>query len=74
MSNPGAITAASTRAKTPALDTPIESESAPAAAGPLRRPRGARRPSGQTPILRGVDVEIPEGAFAVLVGPSGCGK
>jgi sn-glycerol 3-phosphate transport system ATP-binding protein/multiple sugar transport system ATP-binding protein len=29
---------------------------------------------GGNPILKGVDVEIPEGAFAVLVGPSGCGK
>ena len=29
---------------------------------------------GTTPILRGVDLEIPEGSFAVLVGPSGCGK
>jgi sn-glycerol 3-phosphate transport system ATP-binding protein/multiple sugar transport system ATP-binding protein len=29
---------------------------------------------GATPVLRGVDVEIPEGTFAVLVGPSGCGK
>jgi sn-glycerol 3-phosphate transport system ATP-binding protein/multiple sugar transport system ATP-binding protein len=29
---------------------------------------------GSTPILRGVDLEIPEGTFAVLVGPSGCGK
>ncbi len=27
-----------------------------------------------TPVLRGVDLEVPEGAFAVLVGPSGCGK
>jgi sn-glycerol 3-phosphate transport system ATP-binding protein/multiple sugar transport system ATP-binding protein len=29
---------------------------------------------GGHPILRGVDLEIPEGSFAVLVGPSGCGK
>ncbi len=29
---------------------------------------------GTTPILKGVDLEIPEGSFAVLVGPSGCGK
>jgi sn-glycerol 3-phosphate transport system ATP-binding protein/multiple sugar transport system ATP-binding protein len=29
---------------------------------------------GGQPILRGVDLEIPEGSFAVLVGPSGCGK
>jgi multiple sugar transport system ATP-binding protein len=33
-----------------------------------------RKSFGQSAILRGVDLEIPEGAFAVLVGPSGCGK
>jgi multiple sugar transport system ATP-binding protein len=36
--------------------------------------RGIRKAFGENPILRGVDLEIPEGAFAVLVGPSGCGK
>jgi multiple sugar transport system ATP-binding protein len=29
---------------------------------------------GETPILHGVDIEIPDGSFTVLVGPSGCGK
>jgi ABC-type sugar transport system ATPase subunit len=29
---------------------------------------------GDTQVLRGVDLDIPDGAFAVLVGPSGCGK
>lgn len=29
---------------------------------------------GDTPVLRGVDLEIPDGTFSVLVGPSGCGK
>ena len=29
---------------------------------------------GQTHVLKGVDIEVPEGGFAVLVGPSGCGK
>jgi sn-glycerol 3-phosphate transport system ATP-binding protein/multiple sugar transport system ATP-binding protein len=29
---------------------------------------------GETQVLRGIDVEVPDGAFAVLVGPSGCGK
>jgi ABC-type sugar transport system ATPase subunit len=73
MSNPGAITAASTRAKPVNVDTPIEHERA--APRPVRCAlRGIHKAFGQNPILRGVDVEIPEGAFAVLVGPSGCGK
>jgi ABC-type sugar transport system ATPase subunit len=29
---------------------------------------------GDTPVLRGVDLDIPDGTFSVLVGPSGCGK
>jgi ABC-type sugar transport system ATPase subunit len=36
--------------------------------------RGVTKSFGTQPILRGVDLDIPEGAFAVLVGPSGCGK
>jgi sn-glycerol 3-phosphate transport system ATP-binding protein/multiple sugar transport system ATP-binding protein len=36
--------------------------------------RGVKKSFGSTSILRGVDLEIPEGSFAVLVGPSGCGK
>ena len=36
--------------------------------------RGVTKAFGDEPILRGVDLEIPEGTFAVLVGPSGCGK
>ena len=35
---------------------------------------GLNKQFGQTPVLKGVDVDIPDGAFAVLVGPSGCGK
>jgi multiple sugar transport system ATP-binding protein len=34
----------------------------------------ARKSFGQTPILHGVDIDIPDGSFTVLVGPSGCGK
>jgi multiple sugar transport system ATP-binding protein len=26
------------------------------------------------PVLRGVDLEVPDGAFVTLIGPSGCGK
>src|SRR5205085_5625325 len=33
-----------------------------------------RKSFGETPILHGVDIEIPDGSFTVLVGPSGCGK
>ncbi|MDY8166502.1 ATP-binding cassette domain-containing protein [Bacillus thuringiensis] len=25
-------------------------------------------------ILKGIDVEIPDGSFTILLGPSGCGK
>jgi sn-glycerol 3-phosphate transport system ATP-binding protein/multiple sugar transport system ATP-binding protein len=73
MSNPGATTAASTRTKPVAVDTPIESERA--VPRPVRCAiLGVHKAFGSNPILRGVDVEIAEGAFAVLVGPSGCGK
>src|SRR5687768_14890658 len=44
-------------------------------AAPLRcEARGVKKAFGTTQILKGVDLEIPEGSFAVLVGPSGCGK
>ncbi len=33
-----------------------------------------RKNFGETPILHGVDIAIPDGSFTVLVGPSGCGK
>src|SRR5580692_7432545 len=72
MSNPGVLTSASTRGKSPAVDTPIESPREPAR--PVRCAiRGVQKAFGTNPILRGVDVEIREGSFAVLVGPSGCG-
>jgi multiple sugar transport system ATP-binding protein len=29
---------------------------------------------GETAVLHGVSIEIPDGSFTVLVGPSGCGK
>jgi sn-glycerol 3-phosphate transport system ATP-binding protein/multiple sugar transport system ATP-binding protein len=76
MSNPGAITAAATRsALSTVADTPIESERAAPAPRAIRcAVRGVTKAFGPTAVLRGVDVEIPEGAFAVLVGPSGCGK
>jgi sn-glycerol 3-phosphate transport system ATP-binding protein/multiple sugar transport system ATP-binding protein len=62
--------------KVAAGDTPLPvSGSAEAAPRPLRcEARGVTKAFGATKILRGVDLEIPEGSFAVLVGPSGCGK
>ncbi len=36
--------------------------------------RNVRKQFGTTQVIRGVDIEIPDGQFAVLVGPSGCGK
>src|SRR5580704_14561129 len=60
--------------RTVAADSP-----APAAASERPRAircaaRGVTKAFGANPILRGVDLDIPEGTFAVLVGPSGCGK
>ncbi len=76
MSEPGASTVAPMRAEAPAVGSSIDSERRlPEAARPVRcAVRGVRKSFGANPILRGVDVDIPEGAFAVLVGPSGCGK
>ena len=36
--------------------------------------RGARKSFGTTEVLHGVDVDIVDQSFVVLVGPSGCGK
>ena len=36
--------------------------------------RGVHKSFGKTQVLRGVDLVVPEGGFAVLVGSSGCGK
>jgi len=36
--------------------------------------RGVHKAFGKTHVLRGVDLVVPEGGFAVLVGSSGCGK
>jgi ABC-type sugar transport system ATPase subunit len=52
-----------------------EAMGAPSLPRPLRcEASGIKKAFGSTPILRGVDLEIPEGSFSVLVGPSGCGK
>ncbi len=36
--------------------------------------RDIRKTLGGNPILRGIDLEVADGALVVLVGPSGCGK
>src|ERR1700675_1588593 len=36
--------------------------------------RGVHKHFGGTRVIRGVDVDIADGQFAVLVGPSACGK
>ncbi len=33
-----------------------------------------RKSFGETEVIRGVDIDIQDGEFAVFVGPSGCGK
>ncbi|MEM9707798.1 MAG: ABC transporter ATP-binding protein [Pseudomonadota bacterium] len=33
-----------------------------------------RTPTGPLPVLDGLDIAVPEGAFCAVVGPSGCGK
>jgi sn-glycerol 3-phosphate transport system ATP-binding protein/multiple sugar transport system ATP-binding protein len=54
-----------------AADTPLPE----AAQRPVRcAVRGVRKTFGEAQILKGVDVELREGTFGVLVGSSGCGK
>ena len=36
--------------------------------------RELRKAFGAVEVLHGLDLDVPDGAFAVLVGPSGCGK
>ena len=36
--------------------------------------RGVRKAFGATPVIHGVDADIADGEFVILVGPSGCGK
>ena len=36
--------------------------------------RDVRKSFGTTEVLHGVSIEIADGEFVVLVGPSGCGK
>ena len=36
--------------------------------------KGAQKYYAETPVIRGIDIDIEDGKFTVLVGPSGCGK
>ena len=36
--------------------------------------RGLRASFGETRVLRGVDLDVPEGTLTAVLGPSGCGK
>ena len=36
--------------------------------------RGVTKSFGDTPVLRGVDLDVPSGSLAAVLGPSGCGK
>ncbi len=36
--------------------------------------RDVRKSYGNTPVIHGVSIDIPDGEFVILVGPSGCGK
>ena len=36
--------------------------------------RGLEKQFGDTPVLRGIDLEVPAGQFLAVVGKSGCGK
>ena len=59
---------------TAAAETPVPTKDAAAPVRMRCEARGIKKSFGNTSILKGVDLEIPEGSFAVLVGPSGCGK
>jgi ABC-type sugar transport system ATPase subunit len=68
--------AAHAEGKTAASETPLPTDVAAKVPPVAMRceARGVKKSFGATSILKGVDLEIPEGTFAVLVGPSGCGK
>jgi multiple sugar transport system ATP-binding protein len=36
--------------------------------------RDVRKAFGSTEVIHGIDIDIPDQSFVVLVGPSGCGK
>jgi multiple sugar transport system ATP-binding protein len=36
--------------------------------------RGIRKSYGKVDVIKGIDLDVPDGEFIVFVGPSGCGK
>lgn len=46
----------------------------PAQSDAIVRLKGIHKAFDGTPVLRGVDIELPRGQTTVVVGPSGCGK
>ncbi len=36
--------------------------------------RGVEKAFGSTKVIHGINIDIVDGEFVVLVGPSGCGK
>ncbi len=65
----------STPSRSAGTDAPVSAAASSTSPRPIRcAARGVTKAFGTNPILRGVDLDIPEGSFAVLVGPSGCGK
>jgi polar amino acid transport system ATP-binding protein len=45
-----------------------------AAGGPLVRIRGLHKRFGETHVLRGIDLDVPDGQVVSVIGPSGSGK
>ncbi|HXV92303.1 MAG TPA: ABC transporter ATP-binding protein, partial [Pseudonocardia sp.] len=58
----------------PAATPPAAVPDAGAAPAAGIRLRGLRKEFGATAAVDGIDLEVPPGAFLVLLGPSGCGK
>ncbi|MBL6976002.1 MAG: ATP-binding cassette domain-containing protein, partial [Deltaproteobacteria bacterium] len=36
--------------------------------------QGLKKSFGDNHVLRGIDLDVPEGSITVVIGPSGCGK